>query len=32
MQLRQLPADEGDVRRFTEKLWLPYNRDLPMTL
>jgi ribosomal protein S18 acetylase RimI-like enzyme len=28
MKLRRLPAEEDAARRFSEELWLPYNRDL----
>ena len=28
MEIRELPADEAAVRRFSEELWLPYNREL----
>jgi ribosomal protein S18 acetylase RimI-like enzyme len=32
MQFVSLPADEAAVRRFSEALWLPYNRTLEATV
>lgn len=32
MELRRLPAEEADVRRYVEALWLPYHRDLEETV
>lgn len=32
MQVVSLPADEAAVRRFSEELWLPYNRALEATV
>ncbi|MDS0292652.1 GNAT family N-acetyltransferase [Halogeometricum luteum] len=32
MHLRRLPAEEPAVRRYVEKLWLPYHRELSRTV
>ena len=32
MELRRLPATEDAVRRYVERLWLPYHRDLEATV
>jgi GNAT superfamily N-acetyltransferase len=32
VDLRELPAEEAPVRRFVQRLWLPYHRELEATV